>query len=110
MPLKFRQKKTYETPDLGRIESFISGKVCEIFAKKGEEVKRGDKLLILEAMKMRNVIISPVNGKIVEVAIPEHSKVSKGDLLIQIDAVITEEVEEVTHKDEGPSSSFTDDQ
>ncbi|MBL7105777.1 MAG: biotin/lipoyl-binding protein, partial [Bacteroidales bacterium] len=55
-----------------------------IYVKKGKKVKEGDKLLILEAMKMKNDIVSPVNGTIKKINVKEGSRVTKKDILIEL--------------------------
>ncbi|MBW6481103.1 MAG: biotin/lipoyl-binding protein, partial [Bacteroidales bacterium] len=47
-------RKPYEPIDPSKIRSFMPGNVPEIFVKEGDKVKEGDRLLILEAMKMKN--------------------------------------------------------
>jgi biotin carboxyl carrier protein len=52
--------------------------------KPGDEVKRGDILLILEAMKMENEIVSPQDGVIASVNTLKGESVNSGDLLVSI--------------------------
>ena len=40
----------------------MPGKVIEVRVKEGDRVRKGDVLLVLEAMKMRNEIVSPADG------------------------------------------------
>jgi biotin carboxyl carrier protein len=40
----------------------MPGRVIEVRVKDGDQVRKGDVLLVLEAMKMRNEIVSPVEG------------------------------------------------
>src|SRR3989339_1969000 len=47
------------------ISSPLPGVILEVVVKEGDSVKKGQKLLILEAMKMENVIESSADGKIV---------------------------------------------
>ncbi len=51
------------------VKSEMPGKVVEVKVKVGDEIKKGDVLLILESMKMQNEIKSPKDGKITEVFI-----------------------------------------
>ena len=50
----------------------------------GAEVKQGDPLLIVEAMKMETVVPAPKAGKVTEVFVAEGDKVSVGDPLVAI--------------------------
>ena len=56
---KFKNRIKYKPADPNLILSFIPGTVVEIFAKAGQRVKKGDLLLILDAMKMQNRLKSP---------------------------------------------------
>jgi biotin carboxyl carrier protein len=47
-----------------------------------QRVKRGEPLLILEAMKMENQLRSPVDGRIMKIHVEEGRKVEKGEELI----------------------------
>ena len=51
----------------GVISSTIPGKIIVINNKIGDNVKDGDVLIILEAMKMQNEITAPISGKIIEI-------------------------------------------
>ena len=54
----------------------------EIFVKPGQTVKKGEKLMIYEAMKMMNVIEAPMDGKIKEVNVKVGESLPKGALLV----------------------------
>jgi biotin carboxyl carrier protein len=82
-PTNFRQKK-WKPKDIGEIEALITGTVKNIFVKKGDPVKEGDCLLLLEAMKMNNEILSPVDGVVQDIFVTENSNVSKGTQMIKI--------------------------
>lgn len=79
---KFRNRKVYAPPDKSRLMSFIPGTIIEILVQKGDKVKKGDEVLVLEAMKMKNRIKSPVNGVVKDIGVKENEKVPKGKLLI----------------------------
>ena len=53
-------------------------------ARKGDTVKEGDPLLIVEAMKMETVVPAPRAGTITEVFVAEGDKVAVGDALVAI--------------------------
>ena len=67
------------------IKAIIPGTIQRIMAKEGEEVTAGTPLLILEAMKMRNEVLSPVNGVVTKIHVSEGEMVSKAHLLIEMD-------------------------
>lgn len=66
------------------IKAPMPGKVIDVLVREGSPVLRGEPLVILEAMKMQNEIISPVNGTITKVTAKANSNVMKGDLLVEI--------------------------
>lgn len=79
---KFEERKTWKAPDPYKVLSHIPGSVIEIFVKPGQKVKKGDKLMIYEAMKMMNVVTSPMEGIIKEVNAKEGESLPKGALLV----------------------------
>ena len=66
------------------IHAQIPGLVSRIYVKSGDSVKIGDKLCILEAMKMENEITSPKNGTVTLIHIDSGGNVEKGDLIMEI--------------------------
>lgn len=67
-----------------RVKAPIPGLVREVFVEAGQEVKAGEPILILEAMKMENEIVSPIAG-IVSILNAGAGKVVKlGDILAEI--------------------------
>jgi biotin carboxyl carrier protein len=63
----------------------MPGLVLEIAVKEGDEVKKGDSLLILEAMKMENVIKSPGDAKVLKINVQPKDTVEKGAVLIEFE-------------------------
>lgn len=82
---KFENRKTWKAPDPKQVLSFIPGTILDIFIKEGQEVIEGEPLLILEAMKMRNVVNMPVTGKIKSINVSEGDKIPKGHLILSIE-------------------------
>ena len=66
------------------IHAQIPGLVSHIFVRAGDIVKAGEKLCILEAMKMENEITSPKNGTVSRIHIDPGDNVEKGNLLMEI--------------------------
>ena len=62
----------------------IPGTILDIKVNPGDQVKRGDILLILEAMKMENEILAPQDGTIASVNVSKGASVNSGDLLVSI--------------------------
>ncbi|OAT85285.1 biotin/lipoyl-containing protein [Desulfotomaculum copahuensis] len=67
------------------IASPVPGKVAEVKTKPGDQVKRGDLLLIVEAMKMYNRVLTPYDGVVREVAVSAGQKVNTSDPLVVIE-------------------------
>ncbi|RFZ82978.1 acetyl-CoA carboxylase biotin carboxyl carrier protein subunit [Mucilaginibacter terrenus] len=67
---------------VSEIKAPMPGLVLKIFAKEQQDIKKGENLLILEAMKMENIIKAPADVKIKSVFIKEGGKVEKGQVMI----------------------------
>ncbi len=63
----------------------LSGMIVKIFVKPGEEVKAGQKLLIIEAMKMENVICAEHTSKILAINVAENDQVAVGTVVIEFE-------------------------
>jgi len=68
----------------GHIKSPLPGVILDIFVKVGDTVKIGQKLLLLEAMKMENNIEADQEGKILAIIKDKGDNVMEGDILITI--------------------------
>ncbi|WP_425060600.1 Glutaconyl-CoA decarboxylase subunit gamma [Sporomusa carbonis] len=60
----------------------MPGKILAVNVKAGDSVKRGDVLLILEAMKMQNEIMAPADGKVSEIRVSAGQTVATGDVMV----------------------------
>lgn len=67
---------------LKEIKSPMPGRVLEFLKSPGEEVQPGEGILVLEAMKMENVIKSEGSGIVKALVVESESIVNKGDLLV----------------------------
>ena len=61
----------------------MPGLILDLKVKPGDEVKKGDIVLILEAMKMENIIKSPGDGLVKSVKVKLKDSVEKNQILIQ---------------------------
>jgi len=68
----------------GGIKSNMQGMVLKVLVNRGATVKKGDTLLVLEAMKMENPIHSPVDGKVTEIFVDTGDVVQNGDVLLVV--------------------------
>ncbi len=82
---KFINRKPYRVPDMKMIPSFIPGTVLDILVEVGQQVKKGDELMILDAMKMQNKLKCNIDGRIKRIVVNKGDKVSKGTLLLEIE-------------------------
>lgn len=82
---KFKNRKSYEEADPKLIKAVIPGTIVEIHVRKGSSVKEGDSLLILEAMKMRNVVRAPFDGKIKQILVKTMELVGKNQLILEME-------------------------
>jgi biotin carboxyl carrier protein len=82
---KFQDRKPYEPADPKIILSFIPGTVLDILIVKGQKVSKGEDLMILDAMKMKNKLKCPMDGRVKSIAVNKGDKVSKGTVLLELE-------------------------
>ncbi|MFA4957448.1 MAG: sodium-extruding oxaloacetate decarboxylase subunit alpha [Candidatus Methanoperedens sp.] len=68
----------------GAITASMQGMVLKIKVKKGDQVSKGDAVIVLEAMKMENNIHAPHGGAVKDIFVKEGSTVSAGDVLMVV--------------------------
>ena len=68
----------------GLVKSPMPGTLLSFKVAKGQTVRRGEVLLILEAMKMENEIVAPVDGVVSALRVAEGASVSTGDVLVEL--------------------------
>lgn len=67
--------------NIGEVFAPLNGQVISILRKKGEHISGGEKVLVLESMKMENEVIAPVSGEMQRLEVEEGAIVSAGQLL-----------------------------
>ncbi|PKP31570.1 MAG: acetyl-CoA carboxylase biotin carboxyl carrier protein subunit [Bacteroidetes bacterium HGW-Bacteroidetes-16] len=82
---KFKHRTSYVETNLNIMTAFIPGTIVDVYIKEGKKVKEGDTLLILEAMKMRNVIQAPYAGSIKKLYVQKGDLVSKNQALVEME-------------------------
>lgn len=87
-PFSLQRRKVLDSKR-GKIEKEIlkapmPGKIIDVLVREGSTVLRGEPVVILEAMKMQNEIISPVNGIVERVLAKPNTNVMKEDVLVEI--------------------------
>ena len=64
------------------VKAPMPGSILRVYVKPGDKVKAGDKLVVLEAMKMENEITAPEDGTVVSVPVSAGSSVAAGAVLV----------------------------
>ena len=83
-PSPTKQAPAQPSAAANTVVAAIPGTILEVRTKIGEQVKRGDTLLILEAMKMENEIMAPHDGKIDCIHVEKGSAVNVGTVLVTL--------------------------
>ena len=90
----FKIEKKSVTQILGRkgtklqkrdIKTSMPGRIVKVFMKEGDKVKEGQAVLVLEAMKMQNEILSPKAGKVKDIRVQVGATVNSNDVMIIIE-------------------------
>ena len=69
----------------GEVGAPIPGAVTILYVKPGQQVKKGDRLLTMEAMKMQSTVYAPIGGTVKKLAVSAHDNVEARDLLLIIE-------------------------
>ncbi|SNX54300.1 acetyl-CoA carboxylase biotin carboxyl carrier protein subunit [Thermoanaerobacterium sp. RBIITD] len=79
------QKQIEPLPEgASKINAPMPGTILDIKVSEGQFVKKGDVLLILEAMKMENEIMAPTDGTVATINVTIGTSVNTGDILITL--------------------------
>ena len=65
-----------------KVNAPMPGTILDVKVAQGQAVKKGDVLLILEAMKMENEILAPQDGTVAQVTVSKGASVNSGDALV----------------------------
>ena len=82
---KYQTRKPYEPVDPGKITAFMPGVIRKIYVKPEDKVKEGTKLLVLEAMKMKNILFAPAEGIVKKINAEEGKMVTKNFVLVELE-------------------------
>ena len=72
--------------DTGRVTAPLPGKIVQVMTRPGAKVKKGEALLVMEAMKMEHTITAPADGIVAHVGFAEGEQVEEGAELIGFEA------------------------
>ena len=81
--MKVRAKK--EKGVKGSVGSPMPGEILNVKVGKGDEVKVGDTLAVISAMKMETIVKAPVGGVVKELLISVGDKLEGDDLMLEIE-------------------------
>jgi biotin carboxyl carrier protein len=65
----------------------MAGTVIEVKVNAGQTVKRGEEVLVLEAMKMESVLVAPIDGRVQNIAVTAGQSVQEGQTLLSLTPV-----------------------
>ena len=82
---KFLERKKWQAPNPNEVRSIIPGSVAEINVKVGDKVKKGAKLMVYEAMKMKNLIVAPFDATVATIETKVGDKLPKGVILVTLE-------------------------
>lgn len=85
---KFENRKKYVAPDPNKILSYLPGTIVKLFVKVGQDVHKGDNMMILETMKMKTLLIFSTSGRVKSINVAEGVKVPKDFLILELEQVI----------------------
>lgn len=87
-----RRKKALGSTDMNNksyvLKAPMPGRICEVFVSKGSEVKTGEPLLILEAMKMQNQLLSSFDCRVLSIHIKKGDNVLSDHLLVEMEKIL----------------------
>ena len=69
----------------------INGKVARVFVKPGDRIAKGDRLAVVEAMKMEHVLTATRDGVVATVAVGEGQQVNQGALIVSLELTVSGE-------------------
>ena len=81
---KYINRKAWEKPDETKVIAFIPGTIIKIFVKEKQKLKKGTRILVFEAMKMKNNVFIHRDGVIKKIYVKEGDKVPKGILMVEL--------------------------
>ncbi len=88
-PISFKRRKYLsKSASISKVEKIIApmpGKILDILVEENSEIKQGEAIIILEAMKMQNEILTNVSGKVKKVFVRQNDSVMKDDILVEIE-------------------------
>jgi pyruvate carboxylase len=82
---RFLKRSRFVPRDPRMVAAVIPGIIRSLPIAAGQHIRRGQPMLVLEAMKMENSLLAPVDGRVKAVHVSEGEMVSKGKLLVELE-------------------------
>jgi pyruvate carboxylase len=82
---RYAMRKVFTAVNANLITAFMPGTVGQIFVKKGDKVKQGETIVILQCMKMDNELQAPFDAKIKTICVKTGENVVKDHVLIELE-------------------------
>ncbi len=85
---KYKMRKTWEKPDDNKLSAYIPGLLKQIFVKEGQKVKKGEKLMVFEAMKMNNRVHANKDAIVKTIFVKTGETFPKGTILVELEPIV----------------------
>jgi pyruvate carboxylase len=85
LEVKEKPRRKADPAQAGEIGAPIPGVVSIVAAELNQTLKKGDRLLVMEAMKMQSTVYAPAAGKVKELLVQPGQRVEAKDLLLVIE-------------------------
>jgi pyruvate carboxylase len=80
-----RDRAKADPSNPGHVAAPIPGAVTSVVVDQGTKVKKGDRLLVMEAMKMQTTVYAPIDGEVAQLLVKAGQTVESKDLLLVIE-------------------------
>jgi biotin carboxyl carrier protein len=84
-PVELTGTKKTKKKQIGDLSSPISGKIVSVKVKKGDSVKKGEVMMVIEAMKMEYLIRAPFDGKVKNINFKENDQIEIGQNTVELE-------------------------
>ena len=81
----YRARKGWKPASPGLVVSFMPGTVLQYKVAAGDRVRKGDVLLLFQAMKMNNLVLAPMDGTVKAIGAEAGKSVPKNEMLVELE-------------------------